>query len=393
MRPGPVPFTVGWDRARLADLLDRVRSCPLPEEPRVPAGELGCSRDLLERFRAHWLHRYDVAAGEADLNRHEQYLVDVDGIDVHVVRVRGEHPDSRPLLVSHGWPSAPYEFWRIADRLTHPSAHGGDPATSFDLVLPSLPGYGFSGRPDVPVGPATTADLWDTLMTRELGHASYLAHGGDWGGLVTSQLGLRHPGSVRAIHLTMLGMRSAAPARDAAEREWLARVEASRGLHGYSMLQTTKPLSLAWATAGNPLGQAAWILERYHDWSDLRGTDVETVYGWDRLVTTVLLYAMTDRFDSALWFYNGLAREGGLVVPDGTRCAAPLGYSVFPGDGALPEPPRSRLELVYDVVHWSEHDGGGHFPALERPTALADDLFAWADLVWPVGTPGAVTTP
>jgi pimeloyl-ACP methyl ester carboxylesterase len=378
------PFEVSWTEHEVADLKARLAACALPPAPEGAGWALGCDRDFLERFRRHWLEVYDWRAAMAELNRHPQYLAEIDGLAIHFVQVKGEAAGARPLLLTHGWPGSHYEFWDVIDRLAFPSRHGGRPQEAFHLVIPSLPGYAFSGKPAQPIGPKATAAMWNRLMTTTLGYERYLAQGGDWGSVVTSQLGLNHAPAVRAIHLNMCGLRSEAPPQNDAEQAWMQRAgQAQQRLSGYSAVQMMKPLSLAWATAGNPLGQAAWILERFHDWADLSGGDVDSVFGLDHLITNAMLYVMTDSFPSAIWFYHGLIREGGINLAPGRRCETPTGFAAFPGDTLMPAPPRSRIELLYNLVHWSEPADGGHFAAMEKPAVFAADVRAWADKVWP----------
>jgi pimeloyl-ACP methyl ester carboxylesterase len=183
----------------------------------------------------------------------------------------------------------------------------------------------------------------------------------------------------------MCGLRSRAAPQNSAEQAWMdSSAVAQQRLGAYSMLQMTKPMSLAWATAGNPLGQAAWILERFHDWGDLSEGDVEAVFGLDHLITNVMLYVMTDSFPSSLLLYHGLVREGGIDLADGERCPTPTGFAAFPGDALMPAPPASRVELLYNLVHWSEPPRGGHFAAMEKPAAFAQDVRTWANKVWPI---------
>ena len=377
------PFEVCWSDEAVAALKAQLRACVLPAAPAGAGWTLGCDRDFLERFRSYWLDDYDVAAAIADLNRYPQFIAEVDGLPIHFVHVRGEAGGTRPLVLTHGWPGSHYEFWDVIERLAFPSRHGGRAEDALDLVIPSLPGYAFSGRPAQPIGPKATARLWDMLMREVLGYDAYLAQGGDWGSMVTSQLGLSHAPAVRGIHLNLAGLRSDAPPADDAERDWMARSQrAQRLMSGYSAVQMMKPLSLGWATAGNPLGQAAWILERFHDWAGLDGQSVDALFGMDHLVTNVMLYVMTDSFASSLWFYNGMIREGGPMMPAGLRCETRTAYAAFPGDSLLPTPPRSRVELVYNLVRWTDMPRGGHFAAMEQPALFADDVRAWAAEAW-----------
>jgi pimeloyl-ACP methyl ester carboxylesterase len=367
-------FSVAWTESEVDALKRRVADCPLPPAPEGAGWALGCDRAFLERFRDHWLTGYDWRAAMADLNRYPQFLAEVDGQAIHFVHVESKAVGARPLLLTHGWPGSHYEFWGVIERLSD---------AGFDLVIPSLPGYAFSGKPRQPIGPKTTARLWDGLM-KTLGYDQYLAQGGDWGALVTGQLGLNHADSVRGIHVNLAGLRSAEPAQNAAETEWMAKAGAAlQRLGGYSQVQMMKPLSLGWLGAGNPLGQAAWILERFHDWADLSAGDLESVFGMDHLVTNVMLYAMTDSFASSLWFYHGLIREGLPMLPAGVRCEVPTGYADFPGDALMPSPPRSRIELCFNLVHWGDPGEGGHFAAMEKPALFANDVIEWAGQVWP----------
>lgn len=369
-------FTVEWDERAIAAIRTQVTACVLPPAPLGAGWSLGCDQDFLARFRDHWLDGYDWRAALADLNRHPQFVTEIDGQSIHFLHVESGAADARPLLLTHGWPGSYYEFWAVIEPLR---------AAGFDLVIPSLPGYAHSGKPAQPIGPKGTAALWDRLMREVLGYPAYLAQGGDWGSLVTSQIGLNHPQGVRGIHLNALGLRSTEPPQNDEEQAWMAKAAgAQQLLSGYSAVQMMRPLSLAWLGAGNPLGQAAWILERFHDWSDLSQGDLETVFGLDHLVTNVMLYVMTDSFASSLWFYHGLIREGGINVAAGQKCEVPTGFAAFPGDALMPPPPRSRVDLCFNLVHWTQPSAGGHFAAMEQPKAFAADVIDWAATVWPL---------
>ena len=379
------PFNVSWTQTEVDALKRQLASAQVPPAPEGAGWSLGCDQDFLLRFRDYWIDGYDWQAEVASLNCYPQFIAEVDGMPIHFIHVKGEAEGRRPLLLTHGWPGSHYEFWDVIDRLAFPSRHGGAAADAFDLVVPSLPGYAFSGKPTQPIGPKTTAALWDKLMTQVLGYPAYLAQGGDWGSIVTGNLGLNHGANVRGIHLNMVALRSALPPQNDAEVQWAQKsMLAYQMLSGYSMVQMMKPMSLAYLAVGNPLGQAAWILERFHDWSDLSQGDLESVYGLDHLITNIMLYVMNDSFESAIWFYNGLIREGRLELPAGTQCTVPLGIAAFPGDALMPVPPRSRVELVAsDLMHWTDMPGGGHFAAMEKPELFAADVTAWGAKVWP----------
>jgi pimeloyl-ACP methyl ester carboxylesterase len=379
-------FSVNWTEAEIDALHKRLTDAVVPAAPEGAGWSLGCDRDFLIRFRDYWVQDYDWRAAVASLNRYPQFTAEIDGLSVHFIHVKGEGSTKRPLIMTHGWPGSYHEFWGVIDRLAFPSRFGGNAEQAFDLVLPSLPGYAFSGKPAQPMGPRATAILWDKLMTQVLGYPAYLAQGGDWGSIVTANLGLNHGNTVKGIHLNMpVALRSALPPQNDAEQEWARKSAiASQMLSGYSMVQMMKPMSLIYAAAGNPLGQAAWILERFHDWSDLSEGDLETVYGIDHLITNIMLYVMTGSFETSILYYNGVVREGVPELAEGEKCETPLGIAAFPCDALLPVPPRSRVELTAaKLMHWTDMPGGGHFAAMEKPELFAADVVDWANKLWP----------
>jgi pimeloyl-ACP methyl ester carboxylesterase len=379
------PFTVEWSEDQIHQVLERVRTTPLPPAPVGSGWTYGCDRDYLARLQQHWVNGYDWRAAMADLNRFPQFIATIDGLDIHFVHVQGESKGRRPLILTHGWPGSHHEFWHLIEPLAFPSRFGGRPEDAFDVVVPSLPGYGFSGKPQGPTRQSTTAALWNKLMTEVLGYKTYLAQGGDWGSIVTSWMGLNHGDAVKAIHLNMMAFRSMTPPQNEAEQQWMQTVQAAQMAYsGYSAVQIFKPQSLAWATAGNPLGQAAWIAERFHDWSDLRERSFDDVHPMDALLTNIMLYVMTDSFATAAWFYPGVALDGFAVLPPGQRCETPTTYANFPGDSLLPSPPRSRMELTYNVQGWTDFPSGGHFAALERPAEFLSSVQEWGRQVWPL---------
>jgi pimeloyl-ACP methyl ester carboxylesterase len=378
------PFEVVWEEAAVADVLRRVREVRLPKAPDGSGWTYGCDAAFLERLRDHWLNRYDWRAAMAELNRHPQSLARVGDFDVHVVQVKGEARGSRPLLLTHGWPGSHYEFWEVIGPLAFPSRYGGRAEDAFDLVIPTLPGYGYSGKPATPVGPRWTAGVWNRLMTEVLGHPRFMAQGGDWGAIVTAWLAFDHAPSLAGVHVNMAPFRPPGGLQGEAEAAWAARAEAARQtLSAYSFLQMTRPQSLAWAVADNPLGQAAWIVERFHDWSDLGDGTLEDVFGLDRLLTNVMLYVMPGSFTTAAWFYAGLAGEGSLGAHLGqAKITVPTAVAAFP-DRVMPPTPRSVIERMFPVVQWTEPERGGHFAAMEQPAAFVDDVRAFGRAVWP----------
>ena len=375
----PTPFKVDWSEAEVRRVLDQVRAYPWPPAPAVEDGWLyGCDATFLEETCAHWADKYDWQAAVADLNRFPQFTARIEDFDIHFVHVVGESGGKRPLLLTHGWPGSHYEFWGAIEKLAFPSRFGGDPADAFDLVIPSLPGFGFSSKPAKPMGQRTTARLFNTLMTQVLGYDSYLAQGGDWGALVTSWLGHDHGAHVKAIHLNMIGFRPAGAPQSEEEIAWITRTGAAGDMMGaYLRLQVSRPQSVAWLGAGNPVGQAAWILERFHDWSDLRTKPLIGAYTGDQLLTNVMIYVMTGSFTTGAWYYRGLIEEGGVVLPEGVRCETPTAFANFPGEALYAAPPRSWADRAYNISRWTDMDRGGHFAAMEEPDLYVEDVRAW----------------
>ena len=374
------PFEVSWSEAEVEAVLSKVRGYPWPPVPEVPDGwAYGCDAGYLRALCDHWTGAYDWRAAVADLNRFPQFTARVEDFDLHFLHVVGEAGGARPLIVTHGWPGSHYEFWQAIEKLAFPSRFGGQAADAFDLVIPSLPGFGFSSKPKRPIGQRTTARLFNTLMTEVLGYSSYLAQGGDWGAMVTSWLARDHGANVRAIHLNMLGFRPHGGPAGEAEIAWAQRQAGAMDAMGaYFRLQVSKPQSIAWMGAGNPVGQAAWIAERFHDWSDLTKKSMDEAYPKDRLLTNIMLYVMTGSFATGAWYYRGLVEEGGLAFQPGERCETPTAFANFPGEPLYSAPPRSFAERAYNIVRWSDMPRGGHFAAMEEPELFVDEVRAWA---------------
>ena len=374
------PFEVRWDDAAVAAVLDKVRAYDWPAAPQAPDGwNYGCDEAYLKRLCAHWTGGYDWRAAQDELNRYPQFTARVEDFDLHFVHVIGEAQGKRPLLLSHGWPGSHYEFWQVIDRLAFPSRHGGSADDAFDLVIPSLPGFGFSSKPARPIGQRATARLFNTLMVEVLGYPTYLAQGGDWGSMITSWLGLDHAAHVRGIHLNMMAFRAPGGPQTPEETAWATRQAGMMEVMGaYFRLQASKPQSLAWLGASNPVGQAAWIAERFHDWSDLTKRPFEDVHPLDRMLTNIMLYVMTGSFTTGAWYYRGMLEEGGVALKPGERCETPTAFASFPGEALYPAPPRSFAERGYNITRWTDMPSGGHFAAMEEPDLFVDDVRGWA---------------
>ena len=385
----PQPFEISVPQSKIDAIRDRVAAYQwFPEPEGVPEWQLGMSTPVLKDIQSYWLDTYDWRAEEAKLNQHPQFIADIDGLPIHFLHLIGEAKGKRPLLLTHGWPGSVYEFYDAIGPLAFPSQHGGRAEDAFDLVIPSLPGYGFSGKPKAPLGQRATAELWDRLMRDVLGYDTYLAQGGDWGGMVTSWLGLDHGtvdgnGGCKAIHLNMISLRPN-PTTPQTEEEiaWVQQAQAAMQLEGsYLMQQATKPQTLAMALMDSPMGTAAWILEKFNTWSDLKGGDLFGIYTRDQLLTNLMIYLVNDAIATSVWYYAAFFGEGGATLPEGKRCETPTGFANFPGETVYFPPPRSWCERAYNITHWSEMAHGGHFAAMEAPDLFVDEVRTWARAV------------
>jgi microsomal epoxide hydrolase len=380
----PAPFTINVPDAKLAAIRARVEAYNWFPAPANEQGfAYGMSTPVMKDLQRHWLERYDWRAAEAELNRWPQFTAEVDGQTIHFVHVVGEAGGKRPLLITHGWPGSVYEFWQAIGPLAFPSDHGGKTEDAFDLVIPSLPGYGFSGKPASPLGQRATAALWDKLMRDVLGYEIYLAQGGDWGSLVTSWLGVNHglgQGGCRGIHINMIGLRPAlAIPQSPEEMAWAGQAAGKMQAEGaYLMQQATKPQTLAMALMDSPMGTAAWILEKFHGWSDLRTRGLLDVYTRDQLLTNVMIYLVTDSIATSVWYYNALFQEGGNQLAEGQRCETPTAFANYPGEQYLLAPPKSWVTRAYNLTRWTDLPEGGHFAAMEVPEIYVADVQAWA---------------
>jgi microsomal epoxide hydrolase len=305
------------------------------------------------------------------------------GIDLHFIHVQGVAPPGGPpplpLILSHGWPGSVFEFLDIIPRLTDPGRFGGDPADAFSVVAPSLPGFGLSFVPGQPrFSVEQIADCFAALMTDVLGYRRFGAQGGDWGSYVSSRLGYAYPDRVAGIHLNMMPLRRDVGDVDSSDPEraryrgelahWLAE-EA-----GYIAIQGTRPQSLAFGLTDSPAGLAAWIIEKFRNWSDCKG-DLESVFTLDELLANISLYWFTGAIGSSFWPYYARA-HGPWPVPVGEQVKVPTGYAEFPRE--ILRPPRSMAQQVYpDIRRWSTMSRGGHFAALEQPEDLVAEIQAF----------------
>ena len=370
----PMPYRIDVPDSTLDDLRQRLARTRWPEalpwEPWSNGADLAYVRELCE----YWRTAYDWRAQEAALNAYPQFMSTVDGVDIHYWHARGAGPSPMPLVLVHGWPGSIVEFHHLIAPLTDPAAHGGDPADAFDVVIPALPGFGFSGKPKEPGwGPWRAGEAFHHLMTVELGYARFGTQGGDWGSAVTSSMAAEHPDAVIGAHLNMIwGAPTPEQAQSPEAKPFLDHAAAiQRDEMGYFQTQSTKPMSLAIAQADSPAGVAAWIVEKFRTWSDCNG-DVESVYTKDQLLTNIMFYWAPNSIASAANMYFESRREGKGVA---NIKNVPVGVAMFPKE--LARAPRAWVENRMQIAHWTDMPRGGHFAAMEQPDLLLEDVRAF----------------
>ena len=341
--------------------------------------EYGGNLDYMKEISKYWVSEFDWRKYEREINKFPNFITKVDDIDIHFIHEKGSGSKPMPLLISHGWPGTIVEFLHIIEKLAHPEHFGGKEEDAFDVIAPSLPGFGFSGRPSRPIGPRKMADIFNNLMTKKLGYKNYLAQGGDWGGAITTWLGYDHPKTCNAIHLNSFTMRHPDGPQTKEEKDWETNFEKDQLMQdGYRTQQATKPQTLSYGMMDSPVGIAAWIIEKFYFWSDIKNNDIESVYSKDTLLANIMVYIITKTFNSASWIYYGRREEGGRFLPkDFHRIKIPTAAALFPAE-MLSWPPRSYAERMYNIKRWTKMPKGGHFAALEQPKLLIDDIRAFA---------------
>ncbi len=373
VRPAVRPFHIHVADEVLDDLRTRLSQTRWPEAECVVDWSQGIPLGYTRELAAYWASGYDWRSREAALNRFAQFITEIDGLDIHFIHQRSPHQEAFPLLITHGWPGSIVEFHKVIEPLTNPTAHGGQVEDAFHVVCPSLPGYGFSGKPiRHGWGVDKIAQAWETLMLR-LGYARYGAQGGDWGAAVTTQMG-RHRGHCAAIHLNM--PIAYPPARDIAdsseeEREALAALtNHQRWGTGYSEQQSTRPQTVGYGLADSPVGQMAWIIEKFWAWMDCDGNP-ENVLHRDELLDNVMMYWATNTGASSARLYWESFKHLGATG----RVEIPTGIAAFPKE--VLRVTRSWCEPSYNITHWTTMPRGGHFAAFEQPDLFVEDVRAF----------------
>ncbi len=366
------PFTIAVPQATLDDLHERLARTLWPDEAEGSGWAYGISLAYMKEVADYWLHRYDWRQHEAALNRFAQFKAEVDGVGIHFIHERGKGPNPTPLLLIHGFPDSFYRYHKVIDRLTDPAKYGEDPDTSFDVIVPSIPGTGFSDR--VTFSDDTNADLFARLMTEILGYGKFVSAGGDHGAIITQALARKHPELLIGIHLTDVGypdqntdFSQLTPA-EIEMAQWVQRWFMEEGM-GVNMIMATKPLTLAYGLTDSPVGLAAWLIG-YGSSGQHGKEDLETRFRRDELLTNVMIYWVTGTvYSAARAYYENMHVAGGGGI--GKSETVPAAVAHCPYDPPLP---REWAARQVNLVHLTEFPRGGHFMAWEEPELYAKDV-------------------
>jgi pimeloyl-ACP methyl ester carboxylesterase len=372
----PVPFALHVADADLADLRDRLARTRFPDAAPGEAWAFGASLPYMRDLVAYWRDGFDWRAAEARLNAFPQYKLALPDVDLHFLHVPGKGPKPTPLLLMHGWPGSVFEFLDILPRLTDPGAYGGDPADAFTVVAPSLPGYGLSFQPGQKRFGVEEIAACMTQLMPALGYERFGVQGGDWGGIVGAYMGAAYAERLIGLHVNLLAVaREKAAASTPEEVRFFEELKhwTDEGT-AYQAIQGAKPQTLSFALTDSPAGLAAWIVEKFHAWSDNDGAP-ESAIPRDLMLADISLYWFTGAIGSSFYPYYFRKRRGWPVSPQ-MPVTAPTAYAAFPKE--IVRPPRSIGEKTFtNIRRWTDFPKGGHFAAMEQPEALAADVAAF----------------
>jgi pimeloyl-ACP methyl ester carboxylesterase len=368
------PFKIDISQDILDDLFIRLEATRWPDDIPGANWDYGTNLAFMKELVQYWIDKYDWRKSEAEMNRCANFKAEIDGTNIHFIHERGQGPNPMPLILTHGWPDSFWRYNKVIPMLTDPKRFGGDPEDSFDVVVPSLPGFGFSGQKSLNAD--QVASLWGKLM-EGLGYKHFVAAAGDLGTDVTKSLAVQSPTALTAMHLTDVGYptgKEDVKTMSQAEQKYLAFVQQWMFTEGgYVMVQSTKPQSLAFGFCDSPVALAAWIVEKFRTFSDCHG-DVETRFTKDELVTNIMIYWLTNTGGSSerMYFENFRAKNAPGGMKADQKSTVPAAYAVFPG-GSSPQP-REWAERRVNLKRYTVMPKGGHFAAMEEPELLVKDM-------------------
>jgi microsomal epoxide hydrolase len=369
------PFKLNVPESILKEINNKVKNYPWHEMPDNGGWEYGTNLEYMKDISSFWINKFDWRKHEVEINKFSNFKTNVDGIEMHFIQEKGSGSNPKPLLITHGWPGSIIEILHIIDRLAHPEKFGGNKEDSFDVIVPSLPGFGFSSRPANPIGPRKIAEILNNLMTKNLGYKNYIAQGGDWGETISNWISYDHHRYCDAIHINFLSMRLPDGPQTSEEKKWEDEFGKGQEMEeGYRTQQATRPQTLSYGMMDSPVGVAAWILEKIYSWSDLNNNRIESVYSKDILLANIMVYLVTKTFNTSSWIYYGRREEGGRFFPKNFKqIKIPTAIAIFPAEMS-PWPPKSYLDRMFNIKRFTKMPKGGHFAALEQPDLLVNDI-------------------
>ena len=368
------PFTVNIPDSEIDDLRRRIKNSRWPDEIKNSGWKFGASLDYMQSLADYWLNKFDWRAVEKQINSYPNYIMEINGFEIHFLHIKSNNENKIPLIITHGWPGSFLEMFKLIPQLVE------NPEQPFDIIIPSIPGFGFSQKPSKPgCNLWFIAELWHQLMLG-LGYKKFIAQGGDFGAAITTALALKHPEILLGIHLNYIPG-SYFPYLE--KNEWFTEEEIQsqkdsdnwyRDHGAYAHQHKTKPLTLAYGLNDSPVGACAWIVEKYFEWSECHG-DIENVFTKNELLANVSLYWFTQTIHSSIRLYNENSLAP-LLFGKNDFIHVPVGIARFHKEE--PFPTRKFIERGYNITHWKEFDKGGHFAALEQPQLLSRDIIEFA---------------
>jgi len=368
-------FKLSISKKTLNSIYKKVKNYPWSNIENFQDWKLGTNYNYLKKISKYWYTKYNWKKQEDKINSYSNYITKVDGLKIHFIMEKSSNPKSKPLLLLHGWPGSIIEFLDLIPRLAHPERFGGRKEDGFDVIVPSLPGFGFSTSAKSPIGPRKMANIINKFMKNNLKYKRYFAQGGDWGATISNWLAYDHSNNCKAIHINCLTMRHPKGPKTNEEKKWAIKFLKDQIMQeGYRTQQATKPQTLSYAMIDSPVGTAAWIIEKFFSWSDLKKSNIEKVYSKDLLLTNIMIYIISNSFNTSSWIYFGRREEGGRYFPKKfKKIKVPTAVAEFPKE--MSEwPPKSYVNRIFNVVRWTKMPRGGHFAALEEPDLLIKDI-------------------